>query len=191
MYFAAAFLASLLVSATASWSPKDGKRVFRRQQHASLAKLSTTAPGPVSQPFQTSAVKGRRLLRKRCAAQSPAPPQAVASSAMSPASSATKSPTSPIQSPASPLQPPAQSPTSTASRSAPPQPTNNFGPNNVATSPELPPSSSSSHPAPSPAPGQSGSIFSGTQTNGDGTSSAFSSRSNAEHVFQVPSTHLV
>jgi hypothetical protein len=182
MYFAVTFVASLLVSTSALVTPHAGDSIYRRHQHASLARRAA-APDPAGQPLEASAAIPKRQLRKRCKPRK-------TSSALSATSAATSAASAPSNDPANVA--PLPSSKHTTSHDAPSSSANPAPAPSPSPAPQPSPSSSAA-PAPSSSSGnggQSGSLFQGTHT-GDGTKFArFPCLILTSLLSQAPSTQL-
>lgn len=156
MYFAATFVASLLLSANALVTPHAGDHLHRRHQHAGLARRAITPEQP-AQPMEASAAIPKRQLKKRCK------PRRTSSGVASATSSADPLPSGKPANVAAPVPNPTTNHDTPSSSSPSPSPTPSPS-SSPAPAPKPSPTSSAA-PAPSSGSGsgQSNSLFSGQQ----------------------------
>ncbi|GJJ08849.1 hypothetical protein Clacol_003069 [Clathrus columnatus] len=189
MYFAAALIASLVLSANGLVTP-HAQGVSRR--HAQLAKARSAEPAPIAVPVFAEPLVARdvpkRSLKKRCVARSnstsiskvPAPTSTPVASSVAPAAPVNVAPSPSVK----PSPSPEPQPSSSAKPSPSPEPAPSPSPSHsAAPAPPPPPpapkpttSAAPPPPAPSPSPSPPASSGGGSSSNpytgshsGDGT----------------------
>lgn len=164
MYFAATFVASLLLSANALVTPHAGDNLYRRHQHAGLARRAI-APEHPAQPMEASAAIPKRQLKKRCK------PRRTSSGTLSATSSAAPLPSGKPANVAAPVPSPTTNHDTPSSSSPSPSPKPSPSPSSSPAPAPKPSPTSSAAPAPSSGSsgGQSSSLFTGQQDGAQGT----------------------